>query len=174
MTMTKLDLGWGQGLRAMKMYHAHYNNDLYREATRLSDGTEKAVGYCNALIDEALALCGHPYYKRSDRRWCSQAIDFLQCFAREDLPKYDIYEKLLPAVFYGDVDKETLIVKDGLVLAHVFGWYNEPEHGLSQGLFKGKRVEQCVGKGWSKLRGIEKDEAQGWADEIATSTPEDL
>lgn len=174
MTMTKLDLGWSQGLRAMKMYHAHYNNDLYREATRLSDGTEKAVGYCNALIDEALALCGHPYYKRSGRRWCSQAIDFLQCFAREDLPEYDVYEKLLPVVFDG-YTKETLIVKDGLVLAHVFGWYNEPEHGLSQGLFKGKRVDQFVESGWGKLRGIERDEAQAWAHEaVASIAPEDL
>ena len=65
----------GQARAAMKRYHAHYHNDLYRDAVE-----GKSVEYANALIDEALAICGHPYYKLSRRRWAKPARAFLQLY----------------------------------------------------------------------------------------------
>ena len=61
---------------ANKRYHQAYDNELYTVAT-----TGKSIEYANALIDEALALCGSPYYKLSRRQWSSNAIEFLKRFA---------------------------------------------------------------------------------------------
>ena len=62
---------------AMKRYHSRYNNELYRQATE-----GKSVEYANALIDEALALCGHPYYRLSRRRWAAPARAYLKLYQR--------------------------------------------------------------------------------------------
>jgi hypothetical protein len=60
---------------AMKKYHAAYSNTHYVRAT-----TGKSVQYANALTDEALALCGSPYYRLSNRRWSVEAQSFLERF----------------------------------------------------------------------------------------------
>jgi predicted urease superfamily metal-dependent hydrolase len=60
---------------AMRRYHLRYDNELYRKAT-----AGKSVAYANALIDEALAICGHPHYRLSRRRWAVPARVFLLQF----------------------------------------------------------------------------------------------
>jgi len=62
---------------ANQWYHAHFDNDAYRRAVE-----GKSVAQANALTDEALALCGHPYYKLSRRRWARPAQSFLRLFQR--------------------------------------------------------------------------------------------
>ena len=66
--------------QAMAMYYARYNNTSYLTAT-----AGKSVAYANALIDESLALCGHPCYKVSHRKWGKAALAHLANFAREEL-----------------------------------------------------------------------------------------
>ena len=65
-----------QARAAMQKYHRGFVNDVYRSAVE-----GKSAGYANALIDEALALCGHPYYRLSYRRWAQSAQDFLKLFS---------------------------------------------------------------------------------------------
>ncbi len=60
---------------AMRRYHRRYVNTVYRGAT-----DRKSVEYANALIDEALAICGHPQYKLSRRWWAEPALAFLRLF----------------------------------------------------------------------------------------------
>jgi hypothetical protein len=64
-----------QDQKATKKYHAHFNNVLYTKAIQ-----GKTTQYANALIDEALALCGSPHYKVSFRNWSQEAIAFLKPF----------------------------------------------------------------------------------------------
>ena len=66
-----------QARAASRRYHARFDNDAYRTAVE-----GKAVAYANALTDEALALCGHPYYKLSRRHWARPAQSFLRLFRR--------------------------------------------------------------------------------------------
>jgi len=61
---------------AMAKYNANYDNHLYALATQ-----GKSNAYANALIDEAMAICGSPYYKLSNRQWSSAAIDHLTRFS---------------------------------------------------------------------------------------------
>ena len=56
-------------------YNKRYDNVLYKRATE-----GKSVAYANALIDEALALCRHPRYAVSHRKWGSWAERFLAEF----------------------------------------------------------------------------------------------
>jgi len=65
-----------QSGRATERYHKHYNNELYREAIE-----GKTVTYANWLIDEALAICGHPREKLSYRNWSPAALAFLEKFS---------------------------------------------------------------------------------------------
>jgi len=65
---------------AFARYNGLYDNNLYTRAT-----TGRTVVYSNALIDQALAICGHPHYKVSFRRWGKDALAFLANFAREEL-----------------------------------------------------------------------------------------
>ena len=76
MKAIKYRLGDDRHHRAMNVYHVHYDNKLYAKAIK-----GKSVRYGNALIDEALALCGSPFYKLSDRRWSAAAVAFLERFA---------------------------------------------------------------------------------------------
>ena len=66
-----------QARAATKRYHTHFDNDAYHRAVE-----GKSVAYANALTDEALALCGHPYYKLSRRHWARPAQSFLRLFRR--------------------------------------------------------------------------------------------
>jgi len=60
---------------AMNRYNQKYNNNSFQVATN-----GKSSEYANALIDEALALCGSPFYKLSSRNWGSEAIAHLRKF----------------------------------------------------------------------------------------------
>jgi len=62
--------------RVMAKYGARYNNDVYLAATQ-GMSTEDA----NLLIDDALAMCGSPFYKLSETRWEPEALEFLKLFA---------------------------------------------------------------------------------------------
>lgn len=62
---------------AMERYHAGYDNRLYSKAIE-----GKSVSYANALTNEALALCGSPYYNVTRRRWSQAALDFLKEFVK--------------------------------------------------------------------------------------------
>jgi len=57
-------------------YHQHYNNARFVGATY-----HRTTEYANALIDEALAICGHPHHRLSRRRWSAEAVAFLAAFA---------------------------------------------------------------------------------------------
>ena len=59
-------------------YRQHQARHAYAKATK-----GKSVGYCNALIDEAMAICGSPYYGVTHRKWSSHALEFLAYFAKE-------------------------------------------------------------------------------------------
>lgn len=63
---------------AVLQYGESFNNDLYTQAT-----AGKSVTYANALIDEALAFCGHPWHKFSNRRWSIAALVFLAEFTKQ-------------------------------------------------------------------------------------------
>lgn len=74
--LVKFQLGRNQEQSAMNKYNNNYDNDLYRKATE-----NKSNKYANALIDEALALCGSPFFKMSNRKWSPEAENFLNKFA---------------------------------------------------------------------------------------------
>lgn len=63
---------------ATALYNRYYDNYLYQRAT-----VGRSLKYAGALMDEALALCGSPYYKVSRRNWCPKAVDFLYRFAMQ-------------------------------------------------------------------------------------------
>lgn len=64
-----------QGQVAYDKYDKCYSYAFYRMATY-----NRSSAYENALIREAYALCGHPAYRVSKRKWNKLAIQFLQRF----------------------------------------------------------------------------------------------
>ena len=72
---SKFWLGDSQHLTAQQRYSERFDAHLYNVAT-----ARKSSVYANALIDDALAICGSPYYKLSDRRYSAEALTFLQLF----------------------------------------------------------------------------------------------
>lgn len=66
-------------LRAVERYNEAWRRqevvDQYRVATK-----GKSNAYANALIDEALALCGDPHYAVGYRKWGAEARAFLAKF----------------------------------------------------------------------------------------------
>lgn len=66
------------GVRAMRQYNRRYNNVAFLRAT--SD-SERAC----ALIDEAMALCGHPSFSiNRGMRWTEEELEFLALFCEEN------------------------------------------------------------------------------------------
>jgi len=61
--------------RANKRYHAHYDNYLFTLAAR-----DRRIERTNALLDTALALCGHPTYHVDRTEWNTAEWAFLACF----------------------------------------------------------------------------------------------
>ena len=61
---------------AMAKYHAQFESYLFTAAIK-----GKTTEYANALIDEAMAMSGSPYYKLSNRNWSMKASAFLFRFA---------------------------------------------------------------------------------------------
>ena len=64
-----------QEIAAVERYQIRYNT-----ATHMAATAGKITKYANALIDEALAICGSPYYKLSNRRWSKEALAYLALF----------------------------------------------------------------------------------------------
>ena len=60
---------------AQNWYNAHFKNHIYNKATM-----GKSAAYGCALQDDAMALCGSPYFKVSNRKWSQAALDFLALF----------------------------------------------------------------------------------------------
>jgi hypothetical protein len=56
-------------------YNKRFDNGLFTKAIQ-----GLSVRTSNALIDEALAICGHPFYCVSNRKWSLAAIRFLTLF----------------------------------------------------------------------------------------------
>ena len=60
---------------ATRLYNEFYNNELFVAAT-----IGKSNVYTNALIDDALATCGDPFYVLTYRHYCQAARAFLLPF----------------------------------------------------------------------------------------------
>lgn len=56
-------------------YNERYQNSVYLIATQ-----GKSVAYCNRLIDDAMALCGCPFVKFSQKSYDPFATGFLALF----------------------------------------------------------------------------------------------
>lgn len=72
----KFNLGRNQEQVAMNKYNHLYNNALYAKAVE-----GKTNRYCNDLINDAMAICGHPHYSLSNRNWSPEALSFLQVYS---------------------------------------------------------------------------------------------
>ena len=80
-----------QSARAVQRYNSCYNNVLFIGAT-----SGKSSTYANRLIDDALALCGDPYYFfPPSRRYCAAAWRFLDLFVGFRLVNMAIGETLV-------------------------------------------------------------------------------
>lgn len=78
---------------------------------------------------------------------------------------YDIYERRINSAFAGN-GTLSLIVKDGIILAHVRAWDNpQVADDDFKPALKGQPVARR-GKGWRKLSGFEAENAQGWAGDV--------
>jgi len=66
---------WEAEGAANDKYNGRFNNAAYQAATK-----NRTVKFANALIDEALALCGSPHHKVTYRAWSPVALDFLALF----------------------------------------------------------------------------------------------
>ena len=73
------ELANAQEQLAINKYNRRYNNGIYTAAT-----TGKSTRHANALMDDAMAICGHPHYKLSNRRWSSEALEFLGLFVERE------------------------------------------------------------------------------------------
>jgi hypothetical protein len=62
---------------AQVWYSAHFDSHTYNKAT-----AGKTARYGRALQDDAMALCGSPYFKISRRNWAKPALDFLARFEK--------------------------------------------------------------------------------------------
>jgi len=75
---------------ASEKYNTRYNNSVYLAATRgrKSSGQRgdpgsagrKSARFCNALLNEASAICGYPGFTRTNRKWGKEALAFLALF----------------------------------------------------------------------------------------------
>ncbi len=64
---------------AVKRYQQCYNNALYQRATA-GKRTQRRIVRANKMLDEAMAMCGSPYYKVTYTKWTDAEIDFLAPF----------------------------------------------------------------------------------------------
>ena len=69
-------LAAGMARRAITRYNNRFDPAAYNAATK-----GRSTRWANALISEALAICGHPHYRLSRRRWGKAALAFLALFA---------------------------------------------------------------------------------------------
>ena len=64
-------------VKATKHYNRCYDNEAFKAAV-----AGKSTTYANAVIDDALALSGCPFYQMSRRRYCAETRHFLAAFER--------------------------------------------------------------------------------------------
>jgi len=74
-TMKQQELWRDPESRAMDRYSQFYHNPSYARAVE-----GKSTRYANWLVDESLALCGHPGHKLSNRKWGEKAMEYLERF----------------------------------------------------------------------------------------------
>jgi len=77
---------------ASARYNTRYNNRVYLAATRSRKSSgqrgdpgsagRKSARFCNALLNEASAICGYPGFYRANRKWGKEAREFLALFER--------------------------------------------------------------------------------------------
>jgi len=77
---------------------------------------------------------------------------------------YTLYEKQVNDSFAG-AGVETLVCKDGKILAHVRGWTNQQVVESFRGALEGKS-ESERGPGWRKVVGSKERASQTWAAEL--------
>lgn len=66
---------------AVRHYHAHYDNAMF---TRAVEATDASVERSNALLDSAMALCGHPRCPFVDYGWSDEENAFLALFIDQE------------------------------------------------------------------------------------------
>ena len=62
---------------AMKRYIFYYDNDVYSRATKYLDPRGKSI---NALLDDAMYICGSPYHCCQGINWTGDQLAFLMLF----------------------------------------------------------------------------------------------
>jgi hypothetical protein len=67
---------------AIVRYFRHYDHTLFVKAV---DG--KSIEYSNMLIDDALALCGSPWYTPTEFSYCHDAEVFLHRFVADEMER---------------------------------------------------------------------------------------
>ena len=105
--------------RAMARYHRRYDNKLYNAACprSTSDATQQDFDRYNALIDEAMAICGHPNYQvNQDAQWNADELDFLSSFV-ETPTQFELRDR----------EGLTPIQKDAVRCLENRGLFNEAE-----------------------------------------------
>ena len=75
----RIKLGESMNQAATARYHEYFDSQAYLAAIQ-----HTSVAYRNALLDEALAICGSPFYKLSRRQWSKAAQVFLMLFVTEE------------------------------------------------------------------------------------------
>lgn len=65
---------------AMQKYNERFDNELFLAATSWNNSPR-----ANALIDEAMALCGHPRFALDpSAHWTDEELAFLNLFCEEN------------------------------------------------------------------------------------------
>lgn len=60
---------------AMARYQERYDQKAYMAAT-----VSLTITNANLVLDDAMFLCGHPHYTRSNRDWSENVLEFLALF----------------------------------------------------------------------------------------------
>lgn len=109
------ELAGKQWQQAMDRYNERYNNRTYQAAT-----AGKSVKYANALTGEAMALCGCPYYKLSNRQWSEAALAHLANFVdgEPEANETDITKQQIEAEICDKCGKSVPSENSALRLAH--------------------------------------------------------
>lgn len=121
----------------MATYNKKFNSRLYNTATN-----GKGVRHNNALINDAMAICGHPSYKLGNRRWSSAALDFLALFDDSPvMPDIDVTSK----VEFVILDGETVGVTKCVCGATSYKWDFTLDRKLDRhpGLWGAKACAVC-------------------------------
>jgi hypothetical protein len=73
--MKSREIAHFKAAQAIQHYDKCFQRPIYLIAIK-----NKSFSYANALKYEAMAICGSPHYKLSNRNWGNEAIEFLALF----------------------------------------------------------------------------------------------